>query len=260
MSTNNKPPDSYLRININKISREEFKKALDDEGISYQEFPEIPGGLKISHRGFNRHRLYQQGCCHYMDYGSQLIAEKLAAEPGMNIGDLCAAPGGKSFILASRVGDSGLVVSSDVNRTRIVEMKKRMELYRIENCSLFCCDLEAGPPPVRNLDLIFVDAPCSGLGTIRSNPDIRWLVTGQDLVRHHDRQTKMIRNCYRSLEKGRVLYYSTCSTEPEENQQVIERLLGEELTSELVNEPFDTWSGQWQGEGFYMAGIRKRRQ
>ncbi len=257
MSRNNLPPESYLRINPAKISQDDFCRNLDKEDIPYDLYPEMPNCLKIRRRGFNRHPLYSEGYCFYMDYGSQMVAAGIKAEPGMRIGDFCAAPGGKSFILSSCVLPGGMVIAGDVSRPRLFQMTKRMKLYGIDNCSLVCADLELSSPPARDLDVILLDVPCSGLGTIRSNPDIRWLFKEEDLLKQQARQSAILKNGFASLAKGRKLFYSSCSTEPEENEEVIMGLLQDEPAAELLGEPFYTLVGQDEGEGFFMAVIRR---
>ena len=257
MGRNNLPPESYLRINPAKISQADFCRNLEKEDIPYDLYPEIPNCLKIRRRGFNRHPLYSEGYCFYMDYGSQMVAAGIKAEPGMRIGDFCAAPGGKSFILSSCVGPGGMVLAADISRPRLFQMAERMELYEIGNCSLVCADLESSVPPARGLDVILLDVPCSGLGTIRSNPDIRWLFKEEDILKQRVRQSAILRNGFASLAKGRKLFYTSCSTEPEENDEVITGLLQDEPAAELVGEPFYTLAGQDEGEGFFMAVIRR---
>jgi len=257
MAVNNKPPESYLRINPGRIGEDEFTDLLDREGIRWQDFPELPGCLKIFSRGFNRHHLYREGNCFYMDFGSQLIAFHVEAEPGMRVGDLCAAPGGKSFILADRTGPKGIVAASDISCSRLRQMQQRMIHYGIANCHLACADLEASLPPFSGLDSVLLDVPCSGLGTLSSNPEIRWLLREEDLLEHQARQAAILGNCFKSLRKGQKIYYSTCSSEPEENEEVVEALLRDEPSAELIGEPFNTIEDQLEGEGFFLAAIRK---
>lgn len=257
MARNNLTPESYIRINPSKTSVEDFCRNLEDEGIPFAVFPALPDCLKIGLRGFNRHRLYIEGHCFYMDYGSQMVAARVGAEPGMIIGDFCAAPGGKSFILSSRTGPGGSVIAGDISRNRLLQMKKRIKLYGIDNCSLICADVEASVPVARGLDAILLDVPCSGLGTIRSNPDIRWLFKEENLLNQKVRQSSILRNGFQALEKGRNLFYTSCSTEPEENEEVVRKLLLDEPAAELVGEPYYTLADQDEGEGFFIAVIRR---
>ncbi len=175
----------------------------------------------------------------------------------MKIGDFCAAPGGKSFILASRTGPEGSVIAADVSRPRLLQMRKRMSLYGIDNCGLVCADLQRSSPPVAPLDSVLLDVPCSGLGTIRSNPDIRWLFKEENLLQQQLRQSAILRNGFRALAKGRKLFYTSCSTEPEENEEVISRFLRDETSAELEGEPFYTHADHDEGEGFFMAVIKR---
>jgi len=257
MARNNLPPDSCLRINTVRISTDDFLRRLEAEEIPYTLLPDLPACLKVGARGFNRHRLYTEGYSFYMNHGSQKVAAAVEVEPGMRIGDFCAAPGGKSFILASRTGPGGLVLALDVSRSRLLQMKQRMELYGVGNCLLGCADLEKAGPPARGLDAVLLDVPCSGIGTIRSNPDIRWIFREEDLPRQQARQAAILRNGFRCLDRKQKLFYTTCSTEPEENEEVIRGFLRDEPGAELAGEPFHTLSYQDHGEGFFVAAIRR---
>jgi len=186
-----------------------------------------------------------------------MIASAVEAEPGMKIGDFCAAPGGKSFILSDRTGPGGIVLAADISRPRLRQMKLRMFHYGIGNCSMVCADMESSAPPARGLDRILLDVPCSGLGTIRSNPDIRWLFKEENLLKHKARQLLILRNGFYALEKGKKLFYTSCSTEPEENEQVIEAFLQAEPAAELLGEPLYTLADQDEGEGFFMAALKR---
>ncbi|MFH1964935.1 MAG: hypothetical protein ABIJ42_05275, partial [Acidobacteriota bacterium] len=151
----------------------------------------------------------------------------------------------------------GSVIAGDISMNRLLQMKKRIKLYGIDNCSLICADVEASAPVARGLDAILLDVPCSGLGTIRSNPDIRWLFKEENLPTQKARQSAILRNGFQALGKGRNLFYTSCSTEPEENEEVIRELLLDESAAELMGEPYYTLADQDEGEGFFIAVIRR---
>jgi 16S rRNA C967 or C1407 C5-methylase (RsmB/RsmF family) len=105
---------------------------------------------------------------------------------------------------------------------------------------------------------LLADVPCSGLGTLRSNPDIRWFVKEADLPRFQNRQLRILSLAYSRLKSGGEVVYSTCSTEPEENEQVVEELLRVEPGAALVDEYFRTLPGDGLGDGFFAARIRRQ--
>ena len=257
MRRNNVVPDSYVRINNNRIETTDFCRRLETEGLTYQLFPELEGCLRIDQRGFDRHQLYREGFCFYMDYGSQMVASRVGVEPGMRIGDFCAAPGGKSFILAEQALPGGFVLSADISSRRLRQMQLRLKHYEISNCALVRADMEKSAPPAMDLDRILLDVPCSGLGTIRSNPDIRWLFREENLEKNQGRQLKILENGFKALAKGQLLFYTSCSSEPEENEQVINEFLRREPSAVLRGEPLYTLVDQEEGEGFFLAALKK---
>jgi 16S rRNA (cytosine967-C5)-methyltransferase len=148
------------------------------------------------------------------DEGSQLIAE--LAGHGMAILDCCAAPGGKTAILAER-NPTAQITACDISPRRLKTMQAMLGRQQIRYRVLDATEL----PFEREFDLVLCDAPCSGTGTFARNPEIRHRLTFDDLVRHHDRQVLLLSSAMRALRQGGRLIYSTCSLEPEENENVI---------------------------------------
>jgi 16S rRNA (cytosine967-C5)-methyltransferase len=162
-----------------------------------------------------------------MDEASQLIPFLLGARPGWRIWDACAAPGGKSSILLEIVGKAGAVVSSDSSRDRAASMKKTIESAQPgpgDKVPVLVADARR-PPFLRPFDAVLVDAPCSGLGTLRRNPEIKWRMSEDRLSKHLALQIDILLSASECVAPGGRLLYSTCSTEPEENEEVISRFL-----------------------------------
>jgi 16S rRNA (cytosine967-C5)-methyltransferase len=187
--------------------------------------------------------------------------------------DLCASPGGKTTAMAASTGEQGLVVASDVRPRRIRTLAQTIRTLDAGNVRVLQVP-PAGPLPFRPVfDRILVDAPCSGLGTIRRDPDIRWRRTEDDLTAMSDRQLELLRRAATVLAPEGRLVYATCSSEPEENEAVIERFLGHEHEFALIDlraaspllDPFIDGSGMLRTlpfahglEAFFAAALVRR--
>ena len=161
----------------------------------------------------------------YQDEASQLMPHLLGDISGCTVWDVCAAPGGKTAILCDRVGLEGMVLASDRSRKRILRVVDSLRDCRSAKYGIIVAD--AGlPAPFRKLfDAVVVDAPCSGLGTLRRNPEIKWRFRKSDFPLLQKNQLNILNLVSENVRSGGRLLYSTCSTEPEENEQVIERFL-----------------------------------
>jgi 16S rRNA (cytosine967-C5)-methyltransferase len=159
-----------------------------------------------------------------MDLGSQLIAH-MAATPGRTL-DACAAPGGKTLLMADLLGKEGWIVAAERSPRRLATLADRVDRWGAPN--VFCCGADALLPPFgRPFDAILLDAPCSGLGTLSRHPDIRWNCQPAELIDQQRRQKALLVALAHFVRPGGRLLYSTCSTEPEENEDVIEAFLAE---------------------------------
>jgi 16S rRNA (cytosine967-C5)-methyltransferase len=173
---------------------------------------------------------FRDGRFTVQDEASQLVLDLLDPQPGERVLDACAAPGGKASAIAERVGAQGAVLALDRNERRLDLVRRAARRLRLANLVCRAADLTrplpaglAEPP----FDRVLVDAPCSGLGTLRRNPDARWRVHPSDPERLADTQRILLRNAARALRPGGVLVYSTCTLLPEENEAVVEGFLRE---------------------------------
>lgn len=178
----------------------------------------LPAGALTSLLDLVRDRIAVQ------DEGSQLVAQRVAAAPGQRVLDLCAAPGGKSAMLARAVGATGLVISCDTRPARLAVLKQTL---RHEGVPVRVVRIDATTPlpfgPV--FDRVLIDAPCSGLGTIGRDPDVKWSRQPDSLARFSATQRAMLEQAAGTIAPGGRLVYATCSSEPEENADVVEAFL-----------------------------------
>jgi 16S rRNA (cytosine967-C5)-methyltransferase len=158
------------------------------------------------------------------DEGSQLVALAAGVRPGERVLDVCAAPGGKSIILAQTAGSDGRVFASDVRPARVHLLRSTILRAGLD-IPVLAANAESGLPFGPTLDRVVVDAPCSGLGTLRRDPDIKWAREESDLHAFAEHQSRMLDEAGRTVRPGGHLIYATCSSEPEENESVIDAFL-----------------------------------
>jgi 16S rRNA (cytosine967-C5)-methyltransferase len=159
------------------------------------------------------------------DEASQLVALLAGERPGARLLDTCASPGNKTTAMAARMPPGGLVVACDVRERRVRLLRRTISAAGAENVRLVQADLRAPVPFDRSFDTVVVDAPCSGLGTLRRDPDIRWRRQEPDLQRLAAAELAMLRHASDGVRAGGRLVYATCSSEPEENEKVAEDFL-----------------------------------
>ncbi len=207
----------------------------------------------------------------FQDEASQLIPHLLGDTAGARVWDACAAPGGKAAILMERCGRSGRVVASDIDFRRAQRTRDALENCLNRQVDVIVADVRSPAPFRANFDAVLADVPCSGLGTIRRNPEIKWRVTPEWLAALGKKQGQILDAVAEAVRNGGRLLYSTCSTEPEENEQVVARFLHSHLDFRLER-PFlppgiDTWldsEGRFRSyptprlwDGFFAALMRR---
>ena len=220
---NNSTPHLTLRANTLRATRDDVQRLLDDEDVTTKPTRYAPDGLVVTSGNPLRHP--HDGLFVVQDEASQLVAEIVGATPGERVLDLCASPGGKTTAIAARMRNEGLVAACDVRPRRIALLRDTVDASGATHAHVVHIGT-AGPLPFEPIfDRILVDAPCSGLGTVRRDPDIKWRRQESELAGLADRQVALLTRAADVLNPGGRLVYATCSSEPEENEQVIERFL-----------------------------------
>lgn len=169
----------------------------------------------------------------FQDEASQMVAHLLGVQPGDCVLDVCSAPGGKSAMLARAAGSTGRLVAADLHLHRLRAMKKRHHGSAASSEALIALDAAQPLPFSNTFDRILVDVPCSGTGTLARNPEIRWRLTPEDLLDLQSRQRAILANAIDALAPGGRLVYSTCSLEPEENEQVVDAVLAQKSNARV---------------------------
>jgi 16S rRNA (cytosine967-C5)-methyltransferase len=213
-----------LRANLRRQSVATLQALLAEHGVETVPARFAPAGLVVTAGNPLRTPLADSGRFLLQDEASQLVPLALGAGPGERVLDACAAPGGKALAIADALGDGGLLVAADLRPRRMAVLQRLLALHEAK-ASLVVHDLARGTPFGAVFDRVLVDAPCTGLGTLRRDVDIRWRRVPADVTSAGARQLAMLHEAARALKPGGRLVYATCSSEPEENELVVASFL-----------------------------------
>jgi 16S rRNA (cytosine967-C5)-methyltransferase len=217
---NNEAAPLTLRANLLSDSRDALQARLADAGVETEPTAFAPDGLIVT----SGNPLSQAPDAGFVvqDEASQIVALTVDARPGHATLDLCAAPGGKATALAARQRGDGVVVACDVRGRRMRLLRDTVRASRALNVRLVHVDTRAAVPfRPRSFDRVLVDAPCSGLGTLRRDPDIKWRRREDELAELAGRQQTLLVRAAEAVKPSGRLVYATCSSEPEENEGVV---------------------------------------
>ena len=220
---NNETPLLTVRANRLRLTRDELAAAFAEDGIETKPARYAPDGLIVT--AGNPLRLPPTGSFFVQDEASQLVPLVVDAQPGARVLDLCAAPGGKTTSLAAAIHDQGVIIASDVRPRRLRTLAETVRASGARHVHVMQVPATGSLPFLPVFDRVLVDAPCSGLGTIRRDPDIRWRRREGELASLSDRQVELLERAARVVAPGGRLVYATCSSEPEENETVVDRFL-----------------------------------
>jgi 16S rRNA (cytosine967-C5)-methyltransferase len=206
------------------VVREQLEAMLESAGIQVDDAPLARDSIVLSSPVSSLTELgpFRQGLFHLQDPASTLVTQYAGVPAGALVADLCAAPGGKSVELSR---SAGRVFSSDASFARLQRVRENAERLEIDTMNAYVAD--ARFPAIRPVDVVLVDAPCTGTGTFRRHPDARWRLKVSDLAVMSSIQRGILRAAADVVRPGGLLVYSTCSLEPEENDEQVERFLNE---------------------------------
>ena len=237
LAFNNQAPQLCLATNRLHGTRDELAQRLLAEGVTTEPTRRAGHGLLVVDGAALNTEAFREGRFVVQDEASQLITELGAIEPGDRVLDLCAAPGGKTVALAARCAPGGRVVACDVRPRRVRLLRATLERTGHADVPVVQVALAGDLPfSAGAFDQVVVDAPCSGLGTLRRDPDIRWGRRAEDLPRLAAAQLTLLRRAAALVKPGGELIYSTCSSEPDENEAVAGAFLANAQGFRLVHE------------------------
>jgi 16S rRNA (cytosine967-C5)-methyltransferase len=234
---NNRPALLTIRTNTLKTTRAALRAALEAEGVQVSETTRSPVGLDIlsSPQWLRTLQAYRDGWFMVQDQAAQLISLLLTPQPGETIMDACAAPGGKATHLAELMHDQGTVVALELDASRIAKIRENSR--RLGTAIVSPLQGDASKYHAGVFDRVLIDAPCSGLGVLRRHPDGRWIKEERTVNEHTTLQRRILENCAVLLKPGGTLVYATCTTEPEENDDVITWFLTGPGNSFSIDDP-----------------------
>jgi 16S rRNA (cytosine967-C5)-methyltransferase len=250
---NNLVPPTTFRVVANRAEESEVLSRLTEAGATLESSPVAKGAWRVTGATAVLRELSAEGKIYLQDDASQLVAHVVDVQPGERVLDLCAAPGGKTTLMADRAGDRALIVAADRSATRLDTIVATMHLHELDNIKPVLLDAaEQLPFWNGSFDKVLLDAPCSGTGTLRRNPEIRWRLKPADIPALAEQQKRMLGRAMKMVKSGGRLIYSTCSVEREENEEVI-------VESGL--RPLDTirtWPQREGSDGFFMTVFERR--
>ena len=258
-----------VRANLLKNSRDELIATLTAEGARVEATKLSPWGVTFTGRtNVFALRAFKAGLFEVQDEGSQLIALACEARPGQLVVDACAGAGGKALALASEMHNKGRLVACDRDGRRLDEMRPRARRAGVHNWEARAVP-ESSDARVQDLtasaDVVLVDAPCSGLGALRRNPDARWRLDAAEVASFPPRQLQILERYSRLVKPGGRLVYATCSINRAENQEIRAAFL-EKHSAEFTSAPaLAGFAGDVQllphqhgTDGFYIAAFTRR--
>lgn len=223
------PADLVLRVNTLKSDRDAVMAKLAYKQISAAIHPLTPWAIALNtHPNLAKLDAYNEGLVEVQDAGSQVLALLTDAKRGQMVADFCAGAGGKTLALGAMMRNTGRLYAFDVNSTRLKRLQPRLARSGLSNIAPIVIDNESDSKLKRlanKFDSVLIDAPCSGMGTLRRNPDLKWRQHPRDVTELSAKQTRILASAARLVKVGGRLVYATCSVLPAENQEIVNNFL-----------------------------------
>ena len=234
--------------------REKVMEMLTAEGLSVKPCSKSPYGIILSeYANLGDTKPYKKGLLEIQDEGAQLVALDIGVKPKQDVFDFCAGAGGKSLIFAQMMGNKGFIQAYDAAPKRLFELVKRANRCHISIIKI----VTKLPEPHKKFDHVVVDAPCTGTGTWRRIPDMRWKLTEKQLANIVKLQSKILNRAERFVKPGHYLSYITCSLTADENESQVQAFLRTHPNYSVLKEkrysPYRTGT-----DGFYLCVMQKR--
>ena len=256
----NKQAEVILRTNTLNTTKKELQRILQEESIFTEFIPNHEDALRLIERAnVFRTEAFKNGYFEVQDASSQLVAEYLDVEPGMKVIDTCAGAGGKTLHLASFMKNKGQIIAMDIYESKLRKLKVRARRNKVHNIDTRVID---STKPIKKLygkaDRVLIDAPCSGLGVLRRNPDSKWKLQPEFLDNIKKVQQDILQQYSKMVKHGGKLVYATCSVLPSENQNQIAEFLASEAGKDFKLVKDNKVLAHTSGfDGFYMAQLER---
>ena len=261
MTALNKQAEVILRTNTLNITKEDLQKKLLSEDIVTESISGHPDAIKLVERAnVFRTEAFKKGYFEVQDASSQLVAAYLDVQPGMKVIDTCAGAGGKTLHLSALMQNKGQVIAMDIYESKLKKLKVRAKRNGAHNIGLKVIDSTKVIKKLHNkADRVLIDAPCSGLGVLRRNPDSKWKLQPEFLENIKKTQQEVLQSYSKMVKPGGKMVYATCSVLPSENQQQVETFLNSEAGQDFKFISDKKVLAHISGyDGFYMALLEKK--
>nr|WP_314865002.1 methyltransferase domain-containing protein [uncultured Flavobacterium sp.] len=261
ITAQNQPAKVILRVNTLKTTKEKLKAILMDLNIETEYLKDQPDALVLKERAnVFLTDAFKQGFFEVQDANSQLVAAFLDVKPGMRVVDTCAGAGGKTLHIASLMENKGQLIAMDLYESKLKQLKLRAKRnsafnieYRIIDSTKIIKKLH------EKADRVLIDAPCSGLGVLKRNPDAKWKLQPEFIDNIRKVQAEVLENYSKIVKPGGKLVYATCSILPSENQEQVQRFLTTEIGKQFqFIEDRKILASESGFDGFYMALLERK--
>ncbi|HOJ32163.1 MAG TPA: 16S rRNA (cytosine(967)-C(5))-methyltransferase RsmB [Candidatus Hydrogenedentes bacterium] len=264
------PAPATLRVNTSRIEPKDFLQNLIDEGFPASKETPIPEEVTLLKGSLSiRSKWFREGFCMMQDPAAMLGCHLLEPKSKDLILDICAAPGGKTTHLAEKTGKQARIIAADVHFGRTKLIIQNVLRLNAEGVHVVCANGLTPPFQEKSFDRVLVDAPCSGLGTLRRHPDIKWRLQHEDLENCSTMQERLLRSAISLCKNDGVLVYGVCTFTPAETEKVIDRIIA---TESVIPEDGPEWLNKWRKktgiyqtlphrdnmDGFFWTRLRKQ--
>jgi len=261
IAAQNQPAKVILRVNTLKTTKEKLKAILMDLNIETDYLKDQPDALVLKERAnVFLTDAFKQGFFEVQDANSQLVAAFLDVKPGMRVVDTCAGAGGKTLHIASLMENKGQLIAMDLYESKLKQLKLRAKRNSAFNIEYRIID---STKVIKKLhekaDRVLIDAPCSGLGVLKRNPDAKWKLQPEFIDNIRKVQSEVLENYSKIVKPGGKLVYATCSILPSENQEQVQRFLATEIGKQFqFIEDRKILASESGFDGFYMALLERK--
>lgn len=251
-----------LRVNTLKTTPQKLQELLNTLDIETETLKEYPDALILKERAnVFMTDAFKNGLFEVQDASSQLVARFLDIQPGMRVVDACAGAGGKTLHIASLLENKGQIIAMDLYESKLKQLKLRAKRNGVHNID---CRVIESTKTIKKLhekaDRVLIDAPCSGLGVLKRNPDSKWKLQPEFIENIKKTQQEVLENYSKIVKPGGKLVYATCSILPSENQEQVEKFLTTEMGKNFIFVEDKKILAHESGfDGFYMALLERKK-
>lgn len=258
ISTMNKKAEVILRVNTLKIDISTLQKFLAKEEVETEKIKGYPSALRLVERkNVFLTDAFKRGYFEVQDASSQLVAPYLEVKPGMRVVDTCAGAGGKSLHLASMMDNKGQIIALDIYAGKLAQLKKRAKRAGVHNIDTRAIENSKVIKKLKDsADAVLIDAPCSGLGVLKRNPDSKWKLQPKFIDNIKKTQADILERYSKMVKVGGKLVYATCSILPSENQLQVEKFLDSNKNFKFISDK-KVLPSESGFDGFYMALLER---